>query len=74
MYDFLNVIVAIVVVYEPTLDADSGVIRDPLTEEACLVADHGAYAHLVFLFCPWWGYNQGAGDRGQCEVFGFNGY
>jgi hypothetical protein len=43
--DLLNVIIAVVVIDEPPLHADVGVVDDPFPEEPCLVAQHGAYTH-----------------------------
>lgn len=47
--DVVDVVVAVVVVDEPPLDPEPGVVHDPLSGESGLIADHGAHAHCVRL-------------------------
>lgn len=72
-----DVVVAVVVVYEPALDPYVGVVNDPFWQELRLVAQHRADAHCVPLL-PWaCGEDFRAGDgreSGRASVLCLDGY
>ncbi|KAF7819474.1 hypothetical protein G2W53_024929 [Senna tora] len=47
LYHAIDVVLAVVIVDEPSLDADSGMVHHPLLHEPGLVSEHGAHAHRV---------------------------